>query len=150
MSAPSGEDTLRAERACERLVIRYAHLIDLGDAAAVADLFTEDAVWQGPSRRWAGRERIRRGFASRERMVRRVSRHVCSPILITVSGEREAAGLTYVMLFGADDDWLHDEDAALPVDRFSVGEYHDRFRLDGDEWRFTARRSYVRLAGFRP
>jgi hypothetical protein len=32
------------ERACERLVIDYTHLVDFGEAARIADLFTEDEL----------------------------------------------------------------------------------------------------------
>ena len=38
-------ELLWAERACERLVYRYAWLVDSGEAAGIADLFTEDGVW---------------------------------------------------------------------------------------------------------
>ena len=34
-----------AERDCERLVYRYAWLVDSGEAAAIADLFAVDGVW---------------------------------------------------------------------------------------------------------
>jgi hypothetical protein len=41
---------LAAERACERLVIRYAQLVDSGKAAGIADLFTKDGIWEGKAR----------------------------------------------------------------------------------------------------
>ena len=40
-------DRLLVERSCERLINEYSRLVDFAEAAAVADLFTEDARWQG-------------------------------------------------------------------------------------------------------
>jgi len=41
---------LAAERACERLVIRYAYLVDFGNAAGIADLFTKDGISERKAR----------------------------------------------------------------------------------------------------
>ena len=40
-------DRTLVERSCERLIMEYCRLVDFGEAAAVADLFTEDARWRG-------------------------------------------------------------------------------------------------------
>src|SRR3954462_10976143 len=50
-----------AERACERLVYRYAWLVDSGEAAGIADLFTEDGVLgAGDGEPMRGRGGVRR------------------------------------------------------------------------------------------
>jgi uncharacterized protein (TIGR02246 family) len=117
---------LAAERACERLVVQYAHLVDFGDPSRVADLFTDDGIWVGPSRRFVGRDEIRAGFRRRGEMRRRLSRHVCSPILVTVSDPREATGVTNVVLYGGQRP--EDPGEAVQVDRRLVGKYRDSFR----------------------
>ena len=40
-------ERLVAERACERLVLEYARLVDSGSASQIADLFTDDGEWLG-------------------------------------------------------------------------------------------------------
>ncbi len=45
---------LLAERACERLVVRYAELIDFDKAEQVADLFVPDGVWESDRSRKVG------------------------------------------------------------------------------------------------
>ena len=49
---------LLAERECERLVYRYCHLIDHGEAAKVSDLFTDDGVWASPEVTRDGKDKI--------------------------------------------------------------------------------------------
>ena len=52
-------DRIRVERSCERLINEYSRLVDFGEAASVADLFTEDATWEGTDLVLTGREEIR-------------------------------------------------------------------------------------------
>ncbi|MER7400977.1 nuclear transport factor 2 family protein [Streptomyces sp. NPDC000070] len=60
-------ERLLAERACERLVIDFVHRLDLGEPSSVAELFTEDGVWQWPEdgRLVKGRDALRAYFGSR-------------------------------------------------------------------------------------
>jgi hypothetical protein len=69
-------DVIVAERACERLLYEYARCIDGGDAADVAELFTDDAVWLADDIDMRGREAIRKAFNGRQSVTRRQSRHV--------------------------------------------------------------------------
>ena len=48
-----------AERACERLVVDYTHLVDFGEAERVAELFSVVAVWEAGDVRFEGREALR-------------------------------------------------------------------------------------------
>lgn len=36
------------EKACEKLIAEYCHLVDFGNASAIADLFTTDGYWSTP------------------------------------------------------------------------------------------------------
>lgn len=140
----------RIERECARLVNAYAQYIDLGQAERVVELFTEDAVWEGPGTRMAGREEIRKGFAARQRS-RRVSRHVCTNLRVDVVDEDEARGIVYLTLY------RHDpqegaEGRAAPLDGpVVVGHYRDRFRRVDGAWRIAHREIEVAFArGARP
>ena len=54
-------DVIVAGRACERLLYEYARCIDRGDAADVAELFTDDAVWLADDIDMRGRKPFARG-----------------------------------------------------------------------------------------
>lgn len=143
-------ERLLDERACERLVIDYTHLVDSGEAARIADLFTADGVWEADQIRMDGRDAIRAGFGARQGVKRRTSRHVCTNVAITLHGADEATGLSYLV------NYRHDSTtgtAELPAPvghpKF-VGEYHDRFVRTPDGWRIAHRRctlAFVRARG---
>jgi len=145
MSAPpaSGLEELLIERACERLLVEYARRVDFGEAAAIADLFTEDGRWEGTDLVLDGREEIRAWFSERGRLERRVARHVCTNIAVTVESPTEAASLCYML------DYRHDRrdgDLTLPVPADPpkyIGELQDHFRLTDEGWRFASRRVTV-------
>jgi ketosteroid isomerase-like protein len=125
------------ERACDRLVTEYCHLVDHGQAAKIADLFTEDGVWASTDNTMTGREQIARNFANRERNKARMSRHVCNNLLVDVIDENNARGVVYLTLY------RHDGDEGR---RFSsvgppamIGEYRDTFENTPNGWRFKRR-----------
>jgi hypothetical protein len=140
MTRVSGDDVLHAERACQRLVLRYADLIDAGFAGRVAELFDRDAVWESGPRRWVGIQEIRRGFAAREALPR-VSAHLCGPLLFTLSSPDQAEGVTSYLLLRANP--VRRGGAAQPSEWRLAGFYDDEFvRVDG-EWLFAHRRAVV-------
>jgi uncharacterized protein (TIGR02246 family) len=136
---------LRIERECERLVTRYCHLVDHGQAAQVAELFTEDGVWASPEATMTGREQIRAGFQRRQENTARMSRHVCCNLLVEVVDEDHAGGVVYLTLYRTDGDPARrvSPSAAPSV----VGEYRDRFRRTPDGWRFAKREIEVSFLG---
>lgn len=140
-------DRLLAERACERLIYEYSRRIDFGEGAAIADLFTADAVWEGDIT-LRGQDAIRSWFTERAALTRRVSRHLCTNVTIDVTAAGEASGSCYLVNFRHD---RAEGDMALPVPADLpkyMGELHDTFRLTPGGWRFAARR--VRVAFLRP
>ncbi|WP_187368961.1 nuclear transport factor 2 family protein [Baekduia soli] len=137
-----------AERACERLIVDYARLVDFGNASGIADLFTEDGVWIGSDLHLDGREAIREWFVEREALSRRVSRHVFTNIGVDVLSPDEAQSICYMINYRRD---RRDGGDELPVAGDIpkwVGECHDRFARTADGWRFTQRR--VEVAFHRP
>jgi hypothetical protein len=136
-------ERLLAERACERLIVEYSRLVDFGNAAMIADLFTEDGRWEGTDLVLDGREQIRDWFTQREGVTRRVSRHVCTNVGVDLLSADEAESVCYMINYRHD---RHEGDTSLPVPAEHpkyVGELHDRFRRTPDGWRFASRRVEV-------
>jgi SnoaL-like domain len=130
---------LLVEHACEELIYEYCRRVDFGNAGQIADLFTEDAQWQGTDLLLAGREQIRAWFVRREGVTRRVSRHVCTNVMVTVLSEDEAESVCYMINYRHD---RREGDDSLPVPAEVpkyVGELRDRFRRTPDGWRFARR-----------
>lgn len=137
-------DRLLIERACERLVQQYCHFVDHGEAARIAELFTDDGVWTSPDNTMTGNAAIREGFMQRQKRIRRRSRHVCTNQLINVIDEQTAEGTVYLTLYRHDDEALADiRPAEAPV---VVGAYHDRFVRTEAGWRIHHRAIHVDFA----
>ena len=128
-------------RECERLVTRYCHHVDHGEAAKVADLFSSDGVWTGPGVRIEGQEQVRKVFAAREANAARMSRHICNNLLLEVIDDSHAEGIVYLTLY------RHDGEEGRKVSPLEgpalVGEYRDRFVRTTEGWRFEERRILV-------
>ena len=144
---PSEQRRIADERACERLIVRYTHLVDFGEAPAIADLFTADGVWRTDDFAMNGRDEIRAGFERRQGVTRRQSRHVCTNVAIDVDGDT-ATGLCYLVNYRHDSPTgVAEKPAPADVPKF-VGEYHDTFVRTEDGWRFADR--YCDMAFVRP
>lgn len=131
-------ERLVAERTCERLTYRYCQVVDFGHASRLADLFTEDGVFDNRDLRLTSREQIRRVFSEREHVRELRTRHVCTNILVDVLGPTEATGVVYLCLFRRRGpvDWSIPVASTLPV---LVGSYHDEYaRVDGT-WLISSR-----------
>jgi uncharacterized protein (TIGR02246 family) len=128
-------ERLLAERACERLMLRYARLVDSGRAAEMAELFTPDAEWIGDDGRgMRGQAEIRAAFTARQALTRRQSRHVITNVLVDIDGPETASGVAYLV------NYRHDAQGTVaakpaPADHPKfVGEYHLDFRRVGGQW----------------
>lgn len=134
------------ERACERLVVEYCHLIDHGEGARVADLFAEDGVWSSFEQTMDGRAAVAEGFAKRQANKGRISRHVCCNLLVDVIDADRAQGVVYLTLYRDDGDPERKvSPSAVPS---VVGEYRDEFVRTAAGWRFKRRNvaaSFVRV-----
>lgn len=142
-------ERLLAERACERLIMEYARRVDFGNASAIADLFTEDGLWTGTDLRLDGREEIRAWFTERERLSRRVSRHLCVNVMVDVRSEDEADSVSFLVNYRHDRRDGATGPVPMEVPKY-VGELHDTFRRTPDGWRFASRRVEVAFVRTRP
>jgi len=137
---------IAAERACERLLYEYCRRVDFGEAARIADLFTADGVWSGVELTLTGREEIRAWFERRQALERRVARHVCTNVMVTLDGRDRAHCLSYLVNYRHD---RRDGDpAGFPpseVPKF-VGECRDELRRTPEGWRFARRHVDVAFA----
>lgn len=125
------DDDQRAaiERACERLVIRYTHSIDLNKREALAEVFCEDAIIDT-----AGLVRRGREILAPPPGPALLMRHICSNILIDVLDERRATGVSYLLAYVQAPE---DGELRLPA---VLGEYYDEFILTENGWRIANRR----------
>ena len=142
------KDRLNIEIACQRLVTAYCHYVDHGQASNIADLFTEDGIWQSTEATMQGKVGIRAGFQIRQDNTARMSRHVCNNFLLTEVAADEAKGTVYLTLY------RHDGKVGRnfsPLNGPSlVGEYRDHFVRTDEGWRIKHRQAiadFVRLDG---
>ena len=121
----SGDD----ERAIETVIRRFARLNDEGQWTALAELFTEDAVFARPSapdQPIAGRAAILAAFRARPP---RLVRHLVCNTMVTMAGADAAEAFSYSLLVSTGP-----AGASL-----AVGEFRDRLVRDGRAWKFAAR-----------
>ncbi|MEI7030131.1 nuclear transport factor 2 family protein [Streptomyces pratensis] len=137
-------DRLIAERACERLIIQFVRTLDLGAPGEVAELFTPDGVWEWAAggRRVEGRDAIRAYFASRP--ADRLSRRLCTNILVTLTSGSTASASTYFTTYRVDGHTGGMLPPRLPV---QVGHYEDTFRETGGRWLLAERATYLDFGG---
>ncbi|WP_329127703.1 nuclear transport factor 2 family protein [Streptomyces caniferus] len=137
-------ERLLAERACERLIVEFVRRLDLGDPGSVADLFTSDGVWEWPygERRVQGRDALRDYFGSRP--ADRLSRRMCTNILVTVTSPTTATATTYFSTYRVDG---YQEGLVPPRPPAQVGHYEDTFRKADDAWLLATRTLFLSFAG---
>ncbi|MGW1728075.1 nuclear transport factor 2 family protein [Streptomyces sp. NPDC002306] len=137
-------DRLLAERVCERLVVEFVHKLDLGDPGDVADLFTDAGLWEWAEggRRIEGREALRAYFAGRP--ADRLSRRICTNILVTVTSKTTAIATTYFTTYRVDG---HRGGFVPPRVPTQVGHYEDSFLKVEDRWLIRSRSLYLAFAG---
>ena len=121
-------EAVAGERACERLVVGYAHAIDFGRMEAIGDIFVETATFDALGTTLAGRAEVTRAIGV---LVEHhpVTRHAISSIAVHTHSDGTADGISYLSLFGA---------GPSPL---LVGHLRDRFITDsGAGWRIEHRR----------
>ncbi|MGX1560678.1 nuclear transport factor 2 family protein [Streptomyces sp. NPDC055506] len=140
-------ERLLAERACERLILDFVHRLDLGDPSSVAELFTEDGVWQWPrdGRLIKGRDALRAYFGSRP--ADRLSRRMMSNVLVTVESPDTAGAISYFTTYRVDGYDGGVIPAGPPV---QVGHYEDVFHRVGGVWLLACRSLHLPFGGPTP
>lgn len=129
-------EAIRALKAC------YADICDTGyDPDRMVELFTEDALWDGGDRFGAhrGRDAIYTFFDGVRREIVWALHYMVGPVIEVADDAETARGAWYLwqpctMRKGDDVEavWI-------------AGRYADRYRRDGDVWKFTEVRLSVEM-----
>jgi hypothetical protein len=129
------------ERACERLVLNFAHFSDSQDYESLANLFARDGTMVRPSGDpLVGRAAIIQSYQSRP--VGRITRHVCANIRITVESSDRAHGLTYAIVYSANANQPTESHFGVKTEpRHLVGEFEDEFVRTEEGWRIASRKA---------
>ncbi|MFJ9173353.1 nuclear transport factor 2 family protein [Streptomyces sp. NPDC102360] len=138
-------ERLLAERACERLILEHVRRLDLGDPGTVCELFTPDGVWEWPydNRRIEGRQALRAYFAGRP--ADRLSRRMCTNILVTVDSPDTATATTYFATYRVDG---YTGDTIVPArPPANIGHYEDTFRKLEGRWLMASRTLVLPFGG---
>ena len=132
-------DIIEAERACERLVTRYALAVNDWDIDAFVSLFAPDAVWQRPGVQPLNGHGEIRGFM-KSQPTKRILRHVNGLCLVDVIDADNARCISQTTVYDT-----HGP-ATIPAPQGApdmVVEYRDKLvRRDG-EWYFAERNTTV-------
>jgi ketosteroid isomerase-like protein len=109
-----------------QLLARIFHAGDAFDVDTWLDCYTDDALFESPHIRMAGRDELRAGFPT----LRGTSptRHWIGTVAIDVDGD-EASSTAYLLVVTA----------AFPPTPMVSGVYHDRYRRVDGRWLFSQR-----------
>ena len=136
------DQRMMIEHECERLVMRYCHLVDGGEAGRLPELFTDDGVWASPGTRLVGRGELSAVMNQRQARRDLRSRHVCSTFVCDVIDEDRATGVVYLSLYRRESDPEHEGPVGMSGPAM-VGEYRDEFVRTEHGWRINARELIV-------
>ncbi len=133
-------ERIEAERACERLVMRYALAVNDWDIDTFVSLFTPDAVWQRPKvEALHGHGEIRGFMKSQPR--ERTLRHVNGLCCVTVADDGQSA--TAISQTTVYDTPVRGTLPVALVQPDMVVEYRDKLVRQAGEWRFARRDTTV-------
>jgi hypothetical protein len=122
-------ETLETILSCTRLAHRFCILADMPDAAAAAQLFAEDGVFERGQARAEGRSAIARMFAARPAQM--LTRHAITTSLVEVEGPDRASGRHYCL--------VHVSTPEAKLGRPIFRDYQDSYRLTSEGWKIASR-----------
>lgn len=122
---------LEDEVAIARLIASYGPLVDAGEADRVADLWTEDGVYDVEQYFMDGREQVAAMVRSEAHrgLIGRGASHFLGPAHVTVDGDRAVAVCESVLL-------VRHEGRVLPA---RIGANHFELVRTSEGWRTTRR-----------
>ncbi|WP_169053629.1 nuclear transport factor 2 family protein [Alteraurantiacibacter aquimixticola] len=135
------EQRLLIEQACGKLPLLFAHYADIGDHAALKDLFTADGTYDRPFQPgypFHGRDAIQSIFRDRPPIL---VRHIVTNVLVEVVSETKARGTNYVTMLS------NHANTEMPQEAggIFVGGFADEYVLDAGTWRFASRAGHLAL-----
>jgi ketosteroid isomerase-like protein len=134
-------DRVEDELAITRLVASYGPFVDGGNADAVADLWTEDGVYDVDEGFMAGREQLAAMVRSRAHQgwIKDGCAHFLGPAHVTLHGDTAVAVCHSLMVVNVGGEF--GADAAFRVRRATA--HHFELVRGGDGWRVARRTSRV-------
>src|SRR5690606_18721620 len=112
------------EHACARVVLESVAANDRHDYEAFASFFSTAGLLHRPAGDpLCGHEQIVASYRMRPRS--RITRHICSNIVIHVDSAESAHGITYVVLYSADSTQADKHFGAKCEPRTLIGELED-------------------------
>lgn len=135
----TAEERTAIEWQCQQLALRFIGHNDRQEWSSMCELLTADATFARPTdpdNPIRGREAIRSAFEARP--ADKITRHLCTNIVVTAASTTEASGRLYALLFTGDsaDTAAHGLCANA---RQLVGEFDDLYRRTEDGWRIARR-----------
>ena len=135
-------DTQPAEAACARLITAHCYAIDHNDAETFVGAFTADGEWRRPGgEALHGHEALRAYFLARPPTI---SRHVCTNVVVTVTGADDAVGTSLATLYRSRATGA--EGPAPLGGPLGIVEYTDDLVRTADGWRIRRRHSELVFA----
>ncbi len=131
------ENRRAIEVECRRLVVAFFHCVDDFDYGPVINMFVPDGVFFRGRDEFRGRDAILSVHEARARDRR--TRHVCTNMLVDVIDGTHAEGRSYCMVFGYQGDVADDVGAPIDIPDALI-EFHDKFVLADEGWKFAERR----------
>jgi 3-phenylpropionate/cinnamic acid dioxygenase small subunit len=129
--------------AVERLIFRYAELVDAGDFEGLADLLSDATLGpQGAQIGVQGRDSVLKLLSS---TIRRYedgtprTRHLTTNVQVELGTDGTATARSYFAVLQAT--------GSLPLQPIVAGTYRDRFERREGTWRFVERRFGTELVG---
>ena len=124
---------------CRQLALRFTAMSDRQEWQAACALLTEDAVFARPTdpdNPLVGREQIQAAFEARP--AERVTRHICTNLVMTARSEMQVSGHLYALLYTGD---RSDDETGIIVadDKQLVGEFEDDYVRTEHGWRIAKR-----------
>ena len=114
--------------AIRQIIAQYCHFVDDGYEKGLKEIFAEDLVVEMGPQRFEGRDEVLKFFGAAANL----GKHVTVNTQIDVDATTATGVRDFLFL---------DKETKLST----VGRYEDRFRKEGDAWKFTQRR--ILLAG---
>ena len=124
------------------LIFRYAELIDDGDLAGVAELFSEGCIVGPDGTECHGRDNVLALYERNTRIYPHTgtpcTQHVTTNLAIRVAGDHAEAKSCFTVFQALED---------FPLQPIITGRYRDRFARRRDGWGFVRREIRPRLLG---
>jgi hypothetical protein len=87
------------EQACLRLLAQYTVATDSNDRDLWLDVFSDDAIWEAPSLRLAGREEFDRFFGNRSNGKTTLAKHISANEFVQVIDLNTATAVSSMLVF---------------------------------------------------